>query len=136
MQTGDLVMFRGSGFIPWMIRTWTRSAWGHCGVLLVIEGIPMVLEARFGQGVSLHALANRTADEPDIYPTGRAVDVALALAHAGDLYSAKDALLAAIDEAGHHAGWECAELAAWLLGMDHDAKGWTPQGLISALVIK
>lgn len=126
-------MFRGSGFTPWVIRTWTHSAWGHCGVLLMIEGVPMVIEARFSGGVALHCLYNRTADEPDIYPTGRAVDVASAIAHAGDTYSIKDALLAAIDKAGHHAGWECAELAAWLLGVDHASKGWTPQSLLAHL---
>ena len=134
MQTGDLVMFRGRGPVAWLIRVWTRSAWDHCGVLWVIEGVPCVIEARFSGGVSCHALANRTEDGPDIYPTGRTVNIPLALSHLGDLYSAKDAILAGVNERGDHAGWECAELAAWLLGLDHKAKGWTPQGLIEALV--
>ena len=133
MTTGDLVMFRGSGLVPWIIRMWTRSAWGHCGVLVIIAGVPMVLEARSPEGVALHALEHRMDDQPTLFPTNRVVDVPTLLAVAGSGYSLVDALLAGIDMAGHSAGWECAELAAWALGLDHEATGWTPQGLIEAL---
>lgn len=134
MVTGDLVMFRGRGPVAWLIRWWTRSAWDHCGVLWVCEGIPLVIEARFSGGVSVHALANRLKDGPDIYPTGRAVNLPDALARLGDTYSVKDAIRAGLGKRGDHAGWLCSEFAAYLLGLDHDARGWTPQGLIEALV--
>jgi len=133
MQSGDLVLFRGRGPIAWLIRTWTRSAWDHCGVLWVIEGVPLVLEARAQGGVSCHALANRRADGPTVYPTGRALHLPVALARLGDPYSIKDALRAGLGKRGDHAGWECAEFAALLLGLDPAAKGWTPQGLAEAL---
>jgi hypothetical protein len=133
MQTGDLVMFRGRGPVAAIIRWWTRSAWDHCGVLWMVEGVPCVIEARFSGGVAVHALANRQEDGPTVYPTGRLVDIPGALVHCGDLYSVKDAILAGLGESGDHAGWECAEFAALLLGLDHDARGWTPQGLIEAL---
>lgn len=134
MQTGDLVMFRGRGLVAWLIRVWTRSAWDHSGILLIVEGEPMVSEARFFSGVALNALANRMADGPTLHPTGRTVDIARALSHCGDHYSSKDSVRAGLDRSGDHAGWSCAEWAAFLLGLDHDARGWTPQGLIEALV--
>ena len=134
MTTGDLVMFRGTGLVPWIIRLWTRSSWGHCGLLVMVEGVPMVLEARHPEGVGLHALVNREEDRPTIYPTGRSVDVPQLLEHSGDHYSVEDAILAGIDRAGHHAGWTCAEFAAYALGLDHEAAGWTPQGLANAVL--
>jgi hypothetical protein len=133
MQTGDLVMFRGRGPVAAVIRWWTRSAWDHCGVLWVVEGEPLVLEARAIGGVSCHALRNRMKDDPTVFPTGRTVDVSMALRHLGDHYSVKDAIRAGLGEPGDHAGWECAEFAALILGLDHKARGWTPQGLIEAL---
>lgn len=134
MFTGDLVLFRGHGIAAWIIRAWTRSAWAHCGVLWVCEGIPMVLEARAIGGVSCHALANRQKDHPSIYPTGRAISVPLALQRLGDHYSIKDAIRSGLGQRGDHAGWECAEYAAMLLGLDHEATGWTPQGLAEAVL--
>jgi hypothetical protein len=134
MQTGDLVMFRGRGPIAAIIRWWTHSAWDHCGVLWVVEGEPLVLEARAIGGVSCHALRNRMEDSPTVFPTGRTVDVPTALRHLGDHYSVKDAIRAGLGEHGDHAGWECAEFAAMLLGLDHEARGWTPQGLMDYLV--
>lgn len=128
MNTGDLVMFRGSGFTPWVIRTWTRSAFDHCGVLWIAEGVPMVMEARYFGGVSCHALANRQADSPFIMPTGRTLNVPMALSHLGDWYSVRNALDAGLGFNLDHAGWECAQFAAFILGMDL-SKGWTPQSL-------
>lgn len=133
MNTGDLVMFRGRGFFAWLIRTWTRSSWDHCGVIWVVEGLTMVIEARFFGGVSCHYLQNRLKDQPDIYYTNRTISVPLALRHLGDNYSMKDAIRAAFGDHGHSAGWECAEFAAMLLGLDHDERGWTPQNLIETL---
>jgi|GEM_PF-979337 len=128
MNTGDLVLFRGRGFIPWIIRVWTRSAYDHCGVLWIVEGVPMVIEARYFGGVSCHALANRQADSPFVMPSGRTLNVPLALAHLGDWYSIKNAVGAGMGFNLDHAGWECAQFAAFILGMDL-SKGWTPQRL-------
>lgn len=130
MNTGDLVLFRGRGPIAWLIRIWTRSAWDHCGVVWVVEGLHMVLEARLIGGVSLHALANRLDDGPSYVPTGRQINIPAALAHLGDHYSVKDAIRAGLGQPGDHAGWECAEFAAMVLGLDHASRGWTPQGLV------
>lgn len=133
MQTGDLVLFRGRGIVAWIIRTWTRSAWDHCGILWMVDGEPLVIEARYRGGVACHALRNRRDDGPWIMPTGRPADIPLALRHLGDRYSIKDAIRAGLGRRGDHAGWECAELAAMILGLDHDAQGWTPQTLAGAL---
>ncbi len=134
MQTGDLVLFRGHGPFAWLIRTWTRSAWAHCGVLWVCEGEALVIEARASGGVSVHALRNREGDGVTLIPTGRTLNLPMALRHLGDTYSVKDAIRAALGERGDHAGWECAEFAALTLGLDHEVKGWTPQGLAEGLV--
>lgn len=133
MNTGDLVLFRGRGFIPWIIRVWTRSRWGHCGVLWICEGQPLVIEARYGQGVSVHALANRMDDEPEVFPTRRPMNLAVALSQLGDWYSVKDALRAALGEPAEAAGYECAELVADLLGLGRHSVGWTPQRLAEAI---
>jgi len=135
MQTGDLVLFRGRGLVAWVIRQWTRSAWCHCGVMWVCEGVPLVLEARARGGVSCHALASRLADGPVVYHTGRAMTLTSALARLGEGYSVKDAIRAGMGRRGDHAGWECAEFAAMLLGLDPAAKGWTPQGLAESLFL-
>jgi hypothetical protein len=37
-----------------------------------------------------------------------------------------------LGEPGDHAGFECAEFAAMLLGLPSN-KGWTPQGLAKAV---
>ena len=132
MQTGDLVLFRGHGPFAWLIRTWTRSAWCHCGVLWICEGVPLVLEARYRGGVTVSALEKRLEDQPTIYPTGRAVDVPAALHHLGEHYSVKDAVRAGLGRPGDHAGWECAEFAALLYALPA-AQGWTPQGLVEAV---
>lgn len=134
MQTGDLVLFRGRGPIAWLIRAWTRSAWDHCGVLWLVEGVPLVLEARYVQGVSCHALANRLEDRPDLYHTGRSVDLAFALKHLGDWYSIKDAIRAGLGEEADHAGYECAEFAAAVFGLKPNRHGWTPQNLADFLL--
>ena len=135
MNSGDLVLFRGRGFIPWVIRVWTRSRWGHCGVLWICEGQPLVIEARFGMGVSAHALANRMDDFPEVFPTGRPMNLALGLSQLGDWYSVKDALRASIGLPAEAVGYECAELAADLLGLGGHEIGWTPQRLANALFL-
>lgn len=95
--------------------------------------MPLVLEARAIGGVSCHALSNRMDDHPWVMPSGRALNLPLALRHLGDHYSVKDAIRAGLGQRGDHAGWECAEWAAMLLGLDHEAAGWTPQGLVQHL---
>jgi len=132
VNTGDLVLFRGHGPFDWFIRLWTRSAWAHCGLVWVCEGIPLVIEAQYSGGVSVHALANRMADDPFITPSGRAMNLPLALQHFGDWYSLKNAVDAGLGYPLHHAGWECAQFAAFLLGMDM-AEDWTPQSLLDEL---
>lgn len=130
MQTGDLVLFVGHGPFDWFIRKWTRSAWAHCGVLWVCEGVPIVIESRYVGGSSVHALANRMDDQPTIVPSGRTLNLTAALAHLGDEYSVKDAVRAGLGECPTNAGWECAEWAAFCLDLDWNDKGWTPQNLV------
>ena len=133
MNTGDLVAFRGRGLLAWIVRTWTRSAYSHVGVLWVRAGLPLVIEALPGEGVGVHALANRQADKPIVFAVARAVDVDKALAHTGDPYSFRDALEAGLNERASSPGWECAEFAAWMYGLNPEAKGWTPKRLVEVV---
>jgi hypothetical protein len=135
MKTGDLVMFRGGGPIAWLIRWWTKSSWSHCGVLWVYNEKIMLFHSDFGKGVVLSPLANAGYYSPDIYPTNLQLDLNKALSHLGDRYSAKDAIQAGIDLKGDHAGWECAEFVAYVLGLEHESKGWTPQNLLDTLFV-
>ena len=135
MQTGDLVLFRGTGFISWIVRRWTRSAFSHVGVLWIVDGMPLVLEATF-TGVTCHALANRAIDGPNVFPTGRALNLTSALIHLGDCYSYKDAIRAGMNENPVCSGWDCAEYAADILGLDSHAKGWTPQRLAETILLE
>lgn len=47
LQTGDLVLFAGKGWLSGIIRLFTRSHWTHVGVVVRLRGWsePMVLEA-------------------------------------------------------------------------------------------
>jgi hypothetical protein len=132
METGDLVCFRGTGVVPAVIRWKTKSAWGHCGIIFTIQDIPMVLEAKPLGGVSLRSLQNRMADDPTIFNVGRKIDQKDALLHAGEEYSMKDAILAGFDIPGECAGWNCAEFAAHIYGLESNV-GWTPQSLLEHL---
>lgn len=61
------------------------------------------------------------------------VDIPGVLPHLGESYSTEDAIYAAANEPGHNKGWTCAEFSALVLGLDHDARGWTPQLLVETL---
>ena len=131
MKTGDLVAFRGTGFVSWVIRKWTDSPYSHVGVLWVHNGVELVLEAMPGQGVACNALGNRMKDRPIVFVTGREVEIHRALPHLGDRYSFLDAVEAGLDgRESDGKGWQCAMFAAWLLGIDHTQEGLTPEKLV------
>ena len=129
MQSGDLVFFRGCGFTSWSIRWWTRSQWSHVGVLWVVLDVPLVIETRLGLGVSVSSLANRQSDYPTVVPSGRQLDLDLALHHLGPWYGAGEAGQGDAETFSDRAGWECSELAAALLGLQDRIYGWSLQTL-------
>lgn len=126
MQSGDLVLFRGCGFTSRMIRWWTGSEWSHVGVLWVVLGVPLVIETRLGLGVSVSSLRSRQRDIPTVLPSHRHLDLDLALHHLGSWWEGDEP---GVGEYADHLGYECAELAATLLGCQERAGGWTPQSL-------
>ncbi len=129
MQSGDLVFFHGRGFTSWIIRWWARSEWSHVGVLWVVLGVPLVIETRLGLGVSVSSLANRQIDHPTVVPSGRQLDLDLALRHLGPWYGVDGAGQGDAEAFSDRAGWECSELAAALLGLQERICGWTTQTL-------
>lgn len=76
LQTGDLLLFSGTGISSDIIRWFTGSSWTHIGVVVHLEGIeePLLLEATMAaesldlfsgeltSGVSLVSLSQKLAD--------------------------------------------------------------------------
>ena len=50
MKTGDVLMFKGTGFLSWLIKTKTKSVYSHAGVIAWWGNRLMVLEA-IGSGI-------------------------------------------------------------------------------------
>lgn len=58
LKSGDLVFFREHTIWAKLIRAFTRSDYCHAAVVCLEAGEPMILEARFGLGVSMRRLAD------------------------------------------------------------------------------
>lgn len=131
LRSGDLVFLRENTFMAKVIRTFTRSDYCHCGVVLVKGDRVFLLEARFRQGVTMRLL--EAALPCDWIATGCnwTPDVELsALSKLQTRYS----IFAAI---AHGLGWrppaqtnDCSIFAALAvapgLGFKVETKGMTP----------
>jgi len=65
MLTGDVLLFRGNGLLPWLIRLATHSDYSHAGLLFRYDGRVYCLEA-VGKGVRLSPVSRLL----DHYPKG------------------------------------------------------------------
>lgn len=127
IRSGDLLAWRGKSLIGRIIRHWTGESWSHVGIAWVIGGRVLVLEAREGRGVVVSPLSRRL----DCYhlPTGAVWDEAMqarALDSLGGRYNVLDALRAGLGLRPSGTGWQCAEYAAHVLGMDMAERPVTP----------
>lgn len=64
MLTGDVLLFRGNGLLPWLIRLATHSDYSHAGLLFRYDGRVYCLEA-VGKGVRLAPVSRLLDHYPD-----------------------------------------------------------------------
>lgn len=79
IKSGDVVFFRGKGPGTWLIRTWTKSRWSHCGIAWVIGERVLLLEAHPFAGVRAIPMSTKKPDhwfQFDVW-SGSAENVAL-----------------------------------------------------------
>ena len=58
IKSGDLLAYRGSGFLSRLVKAWTNSDWSHVGIAWVFKGNVFILEAQEGSGVGIRALSH------------------------------------------------------------------------------
>ena len=64
MRSGDVLLFRGSGFLSWLIRHATHSDYSHAGLLFRYSGRVYCLEA-VGKGVRMAPVSRLLDHYPD-----------------------------------------------------------------------
>lgn len=119
IRSGDLLAWRGTGPVGRLIRHWTGESWSHVGIAWVVGGRVLVLEAREGRGVVASPLSRRLGCHH--IPTGAEWDDAMqsrALERLGEHYSYMDAIRAGFGLRLAGSGWQCAEYAAYVLGLE------------------
>lgn len=131
IQSGDVILFRGSGPVAWLIRVLTHSLFDHAAVAWVIGGRVLVVEARMLGGVQVHALSQRLADHASWLSSGIPLDAPRLKVAIQDLdapYSFSNCFRALRNLPGRRGQFECAQLVAAVLELPQD-HGWTPQGV-------
>ena len=118
IRSGDLLAWRGSGPIGWLIRHVTGGSHTHVGVAWRFRDRLFVLEAQEGRGVQIRALSRalpcdwiRTNN-----PWGKAAEQA-ALERLGLPYSYRDALRTGLGLSQIRYGDICSEYAARVLSV-------------------
>ena len=65
LKSGDVLVWRGSGFWPGVVRWWTKSEWAHVGMLWWNGSVPVVLEVTSPGGFQVTAFFAH--DLPDAF---------------------------------------------------------------------
>lgn len=141
VQPGDILAWRGTGFVPSVIRALTLSDWHHVAVVVPPEspGGPLrVLEAAPGKGVQMVPL-DTVRPAYRIPMRGRFTMSAFVTASGwlGASYSLTDCLLSWVRLRPIMPGYHCAELAReWLrlVGLDVVDASPTPDDVVLALL--
>jgi hypothetical protein len=133
IRSGDLLLFRGTGFSAWLVRQWTGSPFSHVGLAWCIGGRVLVLESRpeYG-GVTINrALSQALGDGPTWMALGVTWDEAMeerALAVLGSSYGWKNSLRSAFGIRVSGDEVECAQYVFHVLGIPAQVKE-TPAAL-------
>lgn len=118
IRSGDLILLRGKGPGPWLIRLWTASQWAHCGVAWVVGDRVLLLEAEPFKGVRAIPLSKRLGPGAALAKTrpqwGQEAETA-ALENLGEPYGWVDALRAGFGLRSTSNGFQCAEYAMAVL---------------------
>ena len=138
LHTGDLLYWKGKGFLPWLVRTWTRSPYAHVAVYLANGAGGAYYDAQPGKGVE----ALPFGDDPPQFAqvthcgwSGLVHDQVNALV--GRPYSYWTGIATTLGIAGRGtSAFICSELAMQILsycGWDFKGKHYTPAGLAAAV---
>lgn len=116
MQSGDIAFLRGEGLIAWIVRKVTRSQFAHVGVLWVVGGRVMMLEADPWKGVICRPVSKSF---PIYWARGygwNAEAEATALASLGASYDFIDAIRSGFGKKPEDPSkFECAEYVATIV---------------------
>ena len=141
IKSGDVLAWKGTGLVGWLIRMWTGEAISHVGVAIKIKGRVMVFEAREGSGVQMRPVSSALPCR--LVRTGAKWNPikmdAIIWGRIGKPYSYLDALRAGLSKPTRHKGWQCAEMAVDLMitcgVLTEDQRDYnTPGKLIEALL--
>ena len=134
IRSGDLLAWRGEGFVGRLIRHWTGASWSHVGIAWRFRGRVFVLEAREGSGVGLRAVSNCLPFDHIGADSHWSEDVeSFALEHLGKPYSYPDFVRAGLGLRPGFEGEICSEYAAKVLRQAGVfASGLTPADLVSS----
>lgn len=139
IRSGDLIAFRGEGWLSRLIRAATGGSWSHVGVAWCFRDRVFILEARETQGVTIRALSEvgrfDWISTAPIAWTDRAETAALA--DLGRSYSYADAALVGIGLSPATHGEICSEYASKVLHQMEMAplpSNLSPSSLVSELL--
>lgn len=138
LHNGDLLYWKGKGFFPWLVRTWTRSTYAHVGVFFNNGQGGAYFESQPGLGVRMVSIA---VDPPqacqittcawDTQITQKVINLE------GRPYSYWTSIATILGIAGKGtSAYMCSELAMQILsfcGWDFKGAHYTPIGLSLAI---
>lgn len=121
IKSGDLLAWSTSSAIGRLIRMWTGQTYSHVGIAWVVGERVFVIEAMDGIGVRIMPLSDRLP----FYHISTIIGwtnerETLALSKVGERYSYLDAIRAGLGIKTTAKGWQCAEFAAMVLGVDFE----------------
>lgn len=133
IRNGDVIFFRGSGVLAWLVRWWTGCPYSHVGLAWRVSGRVLVLESRPAhRGVTIdRPLSKALADGAYWVPLW--VDWVhgpeeRALCRLGVKYGWCNALLAAFAVRSRGRALDCSEFVGYVLALWADASE-TPASL-------
>lgn len=136
IRSGDLIAFRGEGWLSRLIRSLSGGSWSHVGIAWVFRGRVFLLEAREGRGVGIRALSEVGAfDWIGINGNWSEAVEALALELLGREYAYADAVLVGLGLAPRAHGEICSEYAGRIVDVVR-AKWQIPKGLSPAALVE
>ena len=137
IKTGDLIFFRGSGFLSYLIRKWSKSSFAHVGIAWCMGGRILILETRPAhKGVTIdRTLSNAISDVPTWLKSpivwNEECEIR-ALSNLGIKYGWFSALRAAFGYSPDSTNFDCSEYVAYVLGINV-TKGLTPDELFNSI---
>jgi hypothetical protein len=120
IKSGDLLFFRGTGLMAWLVRVWTNSDYSHVGMAWRIGGRILILECRPTHGgVTIsRALSDELGDKITVvstYANWNSGSEERALEYLGKSYGWWSAIRGGFGYAPTSKSVDCAEFCAYVL---------------------